>query len=404
MTNREDAAGFGLYIHWPFCRSKCPYCDFNSHVEGAVDHKRWRNALLQELDHVFKAVGKRRLTSIFFGGGTPSLMAPETAEALIRGAADRFGTVSDIEITLEANPTSAEKNRLADFKAAGVNRLSLGVQALDDQALRFLGREHSAKDALAAVEHAARLFPRFSFDLIYARPDQSLKAWSAELDQALGYAGEHLSVYQLTIEPGTRFFNLHERGELVLPEDDLQADLFELTRAQLTAAGLPPYEISNHAAEGGACRHNLTYWQAGDYAGIGPGAHGRLTLGDQRFATCTERMPRAWLAAAEKNGHGELRREHIADDEQIVEMLLMGLRLEDGVDLPMLEKRCSRPLQACVNQAALDDFVAEGWLLRSDQRLKATAEGFLRLNAILGALLDRSPSMAYAEPELAFGG
>ena len=404
MTNQEDTAGFGLYIHWPFCRSKCPYCDFNSHVEGAVDHERWQTALLAELDHIFQTVGKRPLTSIFFGGGTPSLMAPETAEALIQGAADRFGTAADIEITLEANPTSAERKRLADFKAAGVNRLSLGVQALEDQALRFLGREHSAEEALAAVEHAGKLFSRFSFDLIYARPGQTLEAWSAELDQALGHAGEHLSVYQLTIEPGTRFFNLHERGDLVLPEDDLQADLFELTREKLTSAGLPAYEVSNHAAEGGACRHNLTYWQAGDYAGIGPGAHGRLTLGDQRFATSTERMPRAWLAAVEKNGHGELPREPIAVDEQIVEMMLMGLRLEDGIDLSRLEKRCGRQLQACVDQAALDSFVAEGWLLLSDQRLQATAEGFLRLNAILCALLDRSPAMAYAEPELAFGG
>lgn len=404
MTNQDDAAGFGLYIHWPFCRSKCPYCDFNSHVEGTVDHERWRNALVSELDHVFQTVGRRPLTSIFFGGGTPSLMAPETVEALIRGAADRFGIAADIEVTLEANPTSVERKRLADFKAAGVNRLSLGVQALDDQALRFLGREHSAREALGAVEHAARLFSRYSFDLIYARPGQSLEAWSTELDQALDHAGEHLSVYQLTIEPGTRFFNLHERGDLVLPEDDLQADLFELTREKLTAAGLPPYEISNHAAEGRACRHNLTYWQAGDYAGIGPGAHGRLTLGDQRFATCTERMPRAWLAAVEENGHGELPREPISGDEQVVEMMLMGLRLEDGIDLSRLEKRCGRALEACVDKAALDSFVAEGWLLRSEQRLRATAEGFLRLNAILGALLDPSPSMAYADPDLAFGG
>ena len=292
MQQKNDPAGFGLYIHWPFCRSKCPYCDFNSHVEGQVDHISWQKALLSELDHVADAVGRRPLTSIFFGGGTPSLMAPETAGALIERATLRFEAEPGLEITLEANPTSAERDRLADFRNAGVNRLSLGVQALDDAALRFLGREHSAKEALAAVDHAATLFSRFSFDLIYARPGQTLDAWKSELNRALGHAGGHLSVYQLTIEPGTRFFNLHERGQLNLPEGDLQADMFELTRETLSAAGLPPYEISNHAADGEACRHNLVYWQARDYAGIGPGAHGRLTIDGQRIATSTERMPR----------------------------------------------------------------------------------------------------------------
>ena len=315
MQQESDTTGFGLYVHWPFCRSKCPYCDFNSHVEGRVDHESWRNALLAELDHAAASVGRRSLTSIFFGGGTPSLMAPQTVQALIERATVHFDAVADLEITLEANPTSAERERLADFRNAGVNRLSLGVQALDDTALRFLGREHSANEALAAVDHAAKLFSRFSFDLIYARPGQTPDAWNKELRLALNHAGGHLSVYQLTIEPGTRFFNLHERGRLNLPDDDLQADMFELTREALSAAGLPPYEISNHAAKGEACRHNLVYWRAGDYAGIGPGAHGRLTIDGERVATSTARMPRAWLEQALANGHGERPREPISKDE-----------------------------------------------------------------------------------------
>ncbi len=404
MQQQDDTAGFGLYIHWPFCRSKCPYCDFNSHVEGQVDHHRWREALLLELDHVFDAVGRRPLTSIFFGGGTPSLMAPKTAEALIQRAIDHFGAKPDLEITLEANPTSAERQRLADFRSAGINRLSLGVQALDDTALRFLGREHSAREALAAVDHAATLFPRFSFDLIYARPEQTLDAWSDELSRALGHAGGHLSVYQLTIEPGTRFFNLHERGQLNLPEDDLQADMFELTREKLTAAGLPPYEISNHAAEGEACRHNLVYWRSGDYAGIGPGAHGRLTIGEQRFTTDTERMPRAWLERVETNGHGEQPRHPISRDEQVIEMVLMGLRLEQGIDVPRLERLSGRPVRKALNAAAMDRFETEGWIDVDDRKLCATAAGLARLNTIIGALLDPPVVNAVADIDVMING
>ncbi len=398
MQEENDTAGFGLYIHWPFCRSKCPYCDFNSHVEGRVDPVSWQKALLSELDHFARAFGRRPLTSIFFGGGTPSLMAPKTADALIQRAVDRFDADADLEITLEANPTSAERERLADFRSAGVNRLSLGVQALDDAALRFLGREHSASEALAAVDQAARLFSRFSFDLIYARPGQTPDAWSSELDQALNHAGDHLSVYQLTIEPGTRFFNLHERGQLNLPEDDLQADMFELTRETLSAANLPPYEISNHAAKGEACRHNLVYWRGGDYAGIGPGAHGRLTIGGQRFTTSTERMPRAWLERSLASGHGEHPREPVSRNEQVIERVLMGLRLEDGIHVPRLERLSGQPLRETLNAKALTSFVEEGWIEVTDQHLRATATGFLRLNAIIGALLDPPISQAPMNP------
>ncbi len=380
-------AGFGLYIHWPFCRSKCPYCDFNSHVEGLIDHDQWANALCAELDHVADDIGKRPLASIFFGGGTPSLMKPQTAGALIERAVERFGAEPDIEITLEANPTSVERDRLAAFKSAGVNRLSLGVQSLDDEALRFLGREHGAAEALVAVDHAARLFPRFSFDLIYSRPGQTVKAWADELERALDHAGGHLSVYQLTIEQGTRFHTLYQQGKLNLPEDDLQADLYDLTQARLEAAGLPAYEISNHAAPDEACRHNMVYWQAGDYAGIGPGAHGRLTLDGQRLATQTERMPRAWLERVERQGHGEQPREVLSARDQVVEMVLMGLRLTGGIEIERVQRLSARPLHETLHGAALDGFVDEGWLTRSRGRLAATREGLARLNAILAALL-----------------
>lgn len=387
MLQYDETIGFGLYIHWPFCRSKCPYCDFNSHVAGDVDHEHWQRALLAELAYLSQTIGRRPLTSIFFGGGTPSLMAPTTAEALIDQAIKDFGATTDIEITLEANPTSAECGRLSDFRAAGVNRLSLGVQSLDDEALHFLGREHSAREALEAVDHAGRLFSRFSFDLIYARPGQTLDAWSDELFRALNYSSNHLSVYQLTIEPGTRFFSLHQRGQLVLPEDDLQADLFELTRETLAAAGLPPYEVSNHAAKGEACKHNLVYWRSGDYAGIGPGAHGRLTIAGERFATNTVRMPRAWLDQVEAKGHGELPRESISIDDQIIEMVLMGMRLDDGVDLVRLKHLSGRGLRNTLDATAIETFLNEGWLTVSDTRLRATKSGLQRLNALLGALL-----------------
>jgi putative oxygen-independent coproporphyrinogen III oxidase len=329
--------GFGLYVHWPFCRSKCPYCDFNSHVTAAVDHPRWARALVRELDHFADEAGGRPLTSIFFGGGTPSLMAPSTCAAVIERAATRFGLADDAEITLEANPTSVEAGRLADFRAAGVNRVSLGVQALDDGALRRLGREHGAAEALAAVDLAARLFPRFSFDLIYARPGQTPAAWRAELDRALVHAGGHLSLYQLTIEPGTRFHTLHARGELRLPSDDTQGELYEVTQERLAAAGLPAYEISNHARPGEECRHNLTYWRSGDWIGIGPGAHGRLSLGGERVGTETVRMPRAWLERVERVGHGERPRETLTVADRVAEMLLMGLRLTEGIAVARLE-------------------------------------------------------------------
>ena len=280
-----------------------------------------------------------------------------------------------------------ERHRLAAFKTAGVNRVSLGVQSLEAEALRFLGREHSAEDALAAVDMAAKLFDRFSFDLIYARPGQTLEAWADELGRALGHAGSHLSVYQLTIEPGTRFHHLHSQSALHLPEDDLQADMFELTQDRLEEAGLPAYEISNHAAPGEACRHNLIYWRTQDYAGIGPGAHGRLTLDGQRFATQTERMPRAWLDRVAKNGHGELPREHLDQPNRLIEMVLMGLRMTEGVNIERLERESGAALTETLDGDAVQDFVNEDWLTIDEGRLLATRSGRLRLNALLSALL-----------------
>ncbi|HET6521004.1 MAG TPA: radical SAM family heme chaperone HemW [Geminicoccaceae bacterium] len=384
--------GFGLYVHWPFCRAKCPYCDFNSHVATLIDHARWARALLRELDHFAAETAGRTLTSIFFGGGTPSLMEPATCAALIDRAAERLTFAPDIEITLEANPTSVEAGRLAGFRAAGVNRVSLGVQALDDGSLRALGREHGAAEALAAVDLAARLFPRFSFDLIYARPGQTAAAWEAELDRALAHAGGHLSVYQLTIEPGTRFHALHARGALRLPPDEIQAELYELTRDRLAAAGLPAYEVSNHARPGEESRHNLTYWRSGDWLGIGPGAHGRLTLeGGARVGTETARMPRAWLERVERAGHAERPREPLSAWDQAVELLLMGLRLTEGIALDRLESTAARPLDRVIDPAALRRFAADGLLASDGGRLRATPLGLQRLNALLGALL-RDPT------------
>ena len=382
--------GFGLYVHWPFCRAKCPYCDFNSHVAPAVDDDRWTRALVAEIDRAADEVGPRPLASIFFGGGTPSLMAPATVAAVIERAIGRFAPAPDLEITLEANPTSVEAGRLAGFRTAGVNRVSLGVQALDDAALHGLGREHSAAEALAAVALAARLFPRFSFDLIYGRPGQTTASWQAELGRALEHAGGHLSVYQLTIEPGTRFHLLHQTGQLQMPDGDLQADFFELTQASLQAAGLAAYEISNHARAGEECRHNLIYWRSGEWAGIGPGAHGRLNLGGARVATEAWRLPKVWLERVERDASGERVRAALSRGEQVEELLVMGLRLAEGIELERLAGIAGRPAGELLDPVAVGRFVEDGWLEHRPGRLAATTTGRQRLDGILTALLART--------------
>jgi oxygen-independent coproporphyrinogen-3 oxidase len=380
-------AGFAIYVHWPFCLAKCPYCDFNSHVREAVDQTRWRAALSAEIDHYAAQTADRRVTSIFFGGGTPSLMQPEMVAGLIDRIGSSWSLDPAVEITLEANPTSVEAARFARLAEAGVNRLSLGVQALDDAALAFLGREHNSGEALAALDVARRYFHRYSFDLIYARPDQSPVAWQAELGRALDLVGDHLSVYQLTIEPGTAFHTRHRLGALAVPDEDTAAALYETTNAMLSAAGLPAYEISNHARPAGACRHNLTYWRGGDWVGVGPGAHGRLTVAGNRFATDQTRAPEAWLKQVEERGHGSQRREKLTTTAHAEETLMMGLRLAEGVDRGRFRATVGVDLGSILEPARLADLVEAGYIEVDDESLRTTAAGRLRLNAVLAHLL-----------------
>jgi putative oxygen-independent coproporphyrinogen III oxidase len=376
-----------LYIHWPFCKSKCPYCDFNSHVRETIDEARWRDALLAELDREASETAGRHLGSIFFGGGTPSLMAPDTVAALIERAARHWTLARETEVTLEANPTSVEAARFRALAAAGVNRLSLGVQALDDRALRFLGRGHGMAEALDALALARRYFARFSFDLIYARPGQTLPAWRDELARALALAGDHLSLYQLTIEPGTAFATAFARGAIALPDQDCAGALYEETQAALDAAGLPAYEISNHARPGGESRHNLAYWRYQDYAGVGPGAHGRLTLRGERWATRRYRAPELWLAAVERHGHGTEERVALAPEEQRRECLMMGLRLAEGVERAQFRAATGAEIETALDPERLADLVAGGFVRLDAAGLRATAAGRQRLNAVLAALL-----------------
>ena len=381
----------GVYVHWPFCKSKCPYCDFNSHVRDGVDQARWRAALLRELEHAAREAPGRRLETIFFGGGTPSLMEPDTAAAVIARARALWDGAADIEITLEANPTSVEADRFAALAEAGVNRVSLGVQALDPAALRFLGRQHSADEALAAIATARRHFARYSFDLIYARPGQDEAAWANELDRALALAGEHLSLYQLTIERGTRFHVDHARGAFVLPDEDRAAAMFEYTQERLAAAGLPAYEISNHARPGAACRHNLIYWRYQDYVGIGPGAHGRFAVGTPqapaRRATRRASGPEAWLEAVERDGHGTAETGHVEGRDLVEEALMMGLRLADGIDRALFAAQAGIDPVDAVAPARLAPLAAAGYLAVTPTHLLATPAGRQRLNAVLERLV-----------------
>ena len=376
-----------LYIHWPFCLAKCPYCDFNSHVREAIPQARFRDALRRELAWEAARLGPRRLGSIFFGGGTPSLMQPETVAALIDDARTLFASEPDIEITLEANPTSVEAGRFAEFRAAGVNRVSLGVQSLEEAALRRLGRQHSADQAVAALEIARRIFPRISFDLIYARPGQTLPDWRAELRRALDLAADHLSLYQLTIEPGTVFEGAFRRGEIVLPDDDAAAVLYEATAEEAARYGLAPYEVSNYAAPGAESRHNLAYWRYRDYAGIGPGAHGRVSLNGELLATRRHRAPEPWADRVERHGHGSTSEEPVSPADRAREMLLMGLRLTEGVDEQAFAARTGMELDDALEPDVLAQAVAEGYVARAGGRLVALPEGRLRLDSLLAALV-----------------
>jgi putative oxygen-independent coproporphyrinogen III oxidase len=382
----DAASPLALYIHWPFCLSKCPYCDFNSHVRARIDQARFAAALLTELRWEAARLGPRPLGSIFFGGGTPSLMEPATVAALIEAARALFRPVADLEITLEANPTSVEVQRLEGYARAGVNRVSLGVQSLDARALRLLGRAHDADQAIAALRLARSLFARVSFDLIYARPGQSLDAWQDELCAALAFGCDHFSLYQLTIEPGTVFEGQHRRGELVLPEDDHAAALYALTHDVAAAAGLHRYEISNYARPGAESRHNLAYWRYGDYAGIGPGAHGRLSLDGQLIATRRHRAPEPWAERVERQGHGSTKDEVLDGPTRAREALLMGLRLTDGIDEARFGDRTGVAMDDAIDRDVLTRALAEGYLARGQGRLRALAAGLQRLDALLLAL------------------
>ncbi len=376
-----------LYIHWPFCLAKCPYCDFNSHVRERIDQTRFAAALRTELAWEAARLGRRPLASIFFGGGTPSLMDPQTVADLIADAFRLFDPLPDIEITLEANPTSVEAARLGAFRQAGVNRISIGVQSFNAEDLHRLGRQHSPEQALAALEIGRRIFPRISFDLIYARPGQTLKAWRAELRQALSIADDHLSLYQLTIEPGTVYEGLHRRGEIVLPDPDTAAELYDATGEEAARFGLLGYEVSNYAKPGQESRHNLAYWRYGDYAGIGPGAHGRISLGNRRIATRRHRAPEPWAALVEQHGHGSTAEEDIAAPDRAREMLLMGLRLSEGIDAERFARRTNLQLANVLDQQTLVQAQDALYIEWDGSRLRATEEGRKRLDALLGALV-----------------
>jgi putative oxygen-independent coproporphyrinogen III oxidase len=376
--------GFGVYVHWPFCAAKCPYCDFNSHVRHQpVDQDAFVAAFLREMTAMRAITGVRTVTSIFMGGGTPSLMKPETVEAILNGIARHWHVPSGIEITMEANPSSVEAERFRGYRAAGVNRVSLGVQALNDRDLKFLGRLHDVADALRAVKLAREIFPRMSFDLIYARPGQTGDEWTRELQEAISYAVDHLSLYQLTIEEGTPFFGLHKAGKIVIPDQDHAAELYEITQSFTADAGMPAYEVSNHAQPGAESRHNLTYWRYGDYVGLGPGAHGRLTANGRKYATATHRTPEEWLKLVGEHGHGMVVRDALETDEQADEMLLMGLRLREGLDLARWSALSGRELDI-----DRENFlIGHGFIERlGNSRLRCTPQGMLILDAVVADL------------------
>lgn len=384
MASGANEGGFGIYVHWPFCAAKCPYCDFNSHVRHQpVDQARFAAALERELSHFAELTAGKTVQSIFLGGGTPSLMEPATVERVLRAISDRWTLDTDVEISMEANPSSVEAERFRGYRAAGVNRVSLGVQSLIDADLKMLGRLHDAATARAAIETARATFPRLSFDLIYARPGQTLSGWEEELKSAIDLAADHLSLYQLTIEEGTPFHALYHAGKLKMPDPDLGAEFFELTQKVTADAGLPAYEVSNHARPGAECRHNLVYWRYGDYVGVGPGAHGRLTVGANRLATATERHPETWLENVEQSGHGMVEHMGLSEEEQGDEYLLMGLRLTEGIDLTRYEKLAHRSIDPRRLNALIEHGMVE---LLGENRVRATPGGFFVLDAVVADL------------------
>ncbi|RCW84520.1 radical SAM family heme chaperone HemW [Phyllobacterium bourgognense] len=384
--NQSDRgeAGFGVYVHWPFCMAKCPYCDFNSHVRHqAVDQPRFAAAFAREMATMRERTGSRTVSSIFLGGGTPSLMQPETVASVLNEISRNWHVPDDIEITLEANPTSVEADRFRGYRAAGVNRVSLGVQALNDPDLRRLGRMHNVEEALAAIKLAREIFPRLSFDLIYARPDQTIAAWRDELAKAISYAADHLSLYQLTIEEGTPFYNLWKAGKLVTPDGDHAAMLYQETQEVTARYGLPAYEISNHAAPGAESQHNLVYWRYGEYVGIGPGAHGRFIENGTRAVTITERHPETWAQKVEAIGHGVVEEELLTREQEGDEFLLMGLRLVEGIDLSRYERLTGHS----VKESRVISLAEQGLIeYIGNSRIRTTSEGAIVLNAVIADL------------------
>ncbi len=378
---------FGIYVHWPFCASKCPYCDFNSHVAETIDHNAWREAYKREISHFADLSKDRTVTSVFFGGGTPSLMEPATAALVIDEIQRHWRISNDCEITLEANPTSVEIEKFRAFNNAGINRVSIGVQSLIERDLGFLGRKHDAAGARRAIESAAQVFDRYSFDLIYARPQQTVSEWEKELREAIKLAGDHLSLYQLTIEKGTPFYMMHERGEFKIPEEEVAGDLYEVTQTLLEEAGMPAYEVSNHARVGQESRHNLTYWRYTDYVGVGPGAHGRLTVNGHKQATRGHRAPDIWLSKVAEQGHGAHEFESLSARDRFTECLMMGLRLQEGIPVARLESEGGDDFKNLIVPKKIEALRNEGLLLCDGQTLQATKAGLQRLNGVLAYLL-----------------
>ncbi len=378
---------FGIYVHWPFCAAKCPYCDFNSHVRDTIDHAAWREAYVREIHHYAALTPGRTVTSIFFGGGTPSLMEPETVKVVIDQIKKSWPCDPDMEVTLEANPTSVEAAKFKGFRAAGVNRVSIGVQSLRDEDLSFLGRKHNRNEALQAIDLAKENFERFSFDLMYARPKQTVSDWVQELEEAVQLSVGHLSLYQLTIEEGTPFHTQFGRGDFMMPSEDLGGEFYEITQSVLAAAGLPAYEISNHAKPGQESRHNLTYWRYTDYVGIGPGAHGRLTLPDGKVATRGHRAPEVWMERVLASGHGGHDHESVNPEQRWMEALMMGLRLREGVPFARLESESGKSIDEILNPRKLKALSEEGLITLHSDSIKPTSAGMQRLNGLLGYLL-----------------
>lgn len=378
---------FGIYVHWPFCAAKCPYCDFNSHVAETIDHDAWRTSYESEISYYANLTKGRTVTSVFFGGGTPSLMEPATAGVVVDSIAKHWNISEDCEITLEANPTSVEIDKFRAFRSAGINRVSIGVQSLKENDLSFLGRKHDSAQARRAIEDAEKIFDRYSFDLIYARPNQTAQQWEQELREAITLTRDHLSVYQLTIEKGTPFYIQHERGDFKIPEEELAADLYEVTQSVLEEAGMPAYEVSNHARAGQESRHNMTYWRYTDYVGIGPGAHGRLTIDGKKQATRGHRAPEIWLDRVAKDGQGGHPFEDLPHADRFTECLMMGMRLIEGIPVSRLETEGGRPFAELLSMDKIKALQAEGLLQFDGSIIKPTKEGLQRLNGMLSYLL-----------------